>query len=560
MHHMNKMLGKTLDKRYRIIRLLGKGGFGETYLTEDIRRIGRHCVVKRLQPVSRDPHTLEEAKRLFDSEAITLDKLGKEHDQIPDLLDYFEENQEYYLVQELVEGRPLNAVISAGVTEAQVISILQDVLGVLRFVHQSQVIHRDIKPSNLMQRHKDDRMVLIDFGAVKQVHTQYVNAEGQTTFSRVIGTQGYMPNEQGTGKPRFCSDIYALGMVAIEAFTRIPPNQLQEDPTTGEVIWREQAHVSPQLAAVLEKMVRSHFRDRYQSVDEVLDDLKNLPSSGDVNQTYEFPAEKQPSTVVPTVSLTTPKKSRLLIGVGTVAVLVMITGYAYLQKWQAYQEARTALEKVSTLKTQGKYSECIALAKVFPQKYLDMYSADQTLLDSCQFSRDHAILEQAKSRAKTNNLEAAIQQSENIAPDSPVYSAAQNQALIWRKTLLQTLLQSDISKQNRRLAPIMAQIKPKVQVDAEQVIVSYDNSSYAVASSKDKENFLRILTVVFMEFFRGNKKENISPTYTDFKQLIVYPQQGKQKAIITTDQWNSHVKNRESAKQLYPSIQVINRL
>ena len=558
---MNKMLGKTLDKRYRIIRLLGKGGFGETYLTEDIRRIGRHCVVKRLQPVSRDPHTLEEAKRLFDSEAITLDKLGKEHDQIPDLLDYFEENQEYYLVQELVEGRPLNAVISAGVTEAQVVSILQDVLGVLRFVHQSQVIHRDIKPSNLMQRHKDDRMMLIDFGAVKQVHTQFVNAEGQTTFSRVIGTPGYMPNEQGTGKPRFCSDIYALGMVAIEALTRIPPNQLPEDPITGEIIWREQAHVSPQLAAVLEKMVRSHFRDRYQSADEVLDDLKNLPDSGDVNQTYEFPSEKQSLTVVPTTfaSFTSTPKKSLIIGVSTAAALALITGYAYLQRWQAYQGAQKALEKVRTLEAQKKYPECITLAKVFPQKYLDLYSADQTLLNSCQLARDQAILAQAKSKAKINDLEAAIQQSNAISPDSLVYDAAQSQALVWRKTLLQTFLQNDISQQNKGLAPIMAQIKPKVQVDVKQVVISYDNSSYVTASGKAKEKFLRILTVVFMEFFRGNKKENIPSKYTEFEQLIVYPQQGRQKAIITTEQWNNHVKSRESAKQLYPSIQVINR-
>ncbi len=555
------MLGKTLDKRYRIIRLLGKGGFGETYLTEDTRRIGRHCVVKRLQPVSRDPHTLEEAKRLFDSEAITLDKLGKEHDQIPDLLDYFEENQEYYLVQELVEGRPLNAVISGGVTEAQVISILQDVLGVLRFVHQSQVIHRDIKPSNLMQRHKDDRMMLIDFGAVKQVHTQFVNTEGQTTFSRVIGTPGYMPNEQGTGKPRFCSDIYALGMVAIEALTRIPPNQLPEDPITGEIIWREQAHVSPQLAAVLEKMVRSHFRDRYQSADEVLDDLKNLPDSGDVNQTYEFPSEKQSLTVVPTTfaSFTSTPKKSLIIGVSTAAALALITGYAYLQRWQAYQEAQIALEKVRTLEAQRKYPECITLAKVFSQKYLDLYSADQTLLNSCQLARDQAILAQAKSKAKSNDLEAAIQQSSAISPDSLVYDAAQSQALVWRKTLLQTLLQNDISQQNKGLAPIMAQIKPKVQVDAEQVIISYDNSSYATASVKNKEKFLRILTVVFMEFFRGNKKENVPSKYTEFEQMIVYPQQGRQEAIITTEQWNNHVKSRESAKQLYPSIKVINR-
>ncbi|MBH8576525.1 tetratricopeptide repeat protein [Nostocaceae cyanobacterium CENA369] len=279
------MLGTILDKRYRIIQQLGKGGFGETYLAEDIRRMERQCVVKRLQPTSKDPYTLREAKLFFDSEARTLAKLGQ-HDQIPDILDYFEENEEFYLVQELVDGDSLNQEMTPAQSrpEAEVIGIISDVLNVLSYVHQCQVIHRDIKPSNLMRRYKDRKIVLIDFGAVKQVHTQYVNSQGQTTFSRVIGTPGYMPNEQAGGRPRFCSDIYSLGIVAIEALTGLHPSQLQEDPQTGEIVWHEYAKVSPQLTTIIDKMVRSHFSDRYQSTDEVLRDLKNL----------QFPPEPPP--------------------------------------------------------------------------------------------------------------------------------------------------------------------------------------------------------------------------------------------------------------------------
>ena len=285
------MLGTILDRRYKIISQLGRGYYGETYLAEDIRRMGRQCVVKRLRPGSNDPDTLREAKRLFDSEAKTLEKLGR-HDQSPDLLDYFEENREFYLVQELVEGYPLSTVISnQRLSEPEVINILLDVLEVLTFVHQCQVIHRDIKPSNLMRRDKDGKIVLIDFGVIKQVHTQIINGQGQTAFSRVIGTPGYMPNEQAKGKPRFNSDIYALGMTAIEALTGVPADQLQEDPD-GEVIWHDPAQVSPQLAKILDKMVRSHFKERYQSADEVLYDLRNLRSN-DAHRIYALPRRRR---------------------------------------------------------------------------------------------------------------------------------------------------------------------------------------------------------------------------------------------------------------------------
>jgi len=313
------MLGTILDQRYKIISQLGRGYYGETYLAEDIRRMGRQCVVKRLRPASNDPEMLREAKRLFDSEAKTLEKLGREHDQSPDLLDYFAENREFYLVQELVEGYPLSTIISNNqrLSEAEVIEILLDLLEVLKFVHQCQVIHRDIKPSNLMRRYKDNKIILIDFGVIKQVHTQVINGQGQVAFSRVIGTPGYMPNEQARGKPRFNSDIYALGMTAIEALTGVTPNELQED-AHGEVIWREQAQVSPQLAAILDKMVRSHFRDRYQSADEVLHDLRKLQVVDQLNKIYISPRRKRRRPV---------KLKNILLAIGA----MLLFGLAFTQ-------------------------------------------------------------------------------------------------------------------------------------------------------------------------------------------------------------------------------------
>ncbi len=199
------------------------------------------CVVKQLKPLASDPYTLREAKRLFDQEAKTLEELGK-HDQIPRLLAHFEENQKFYLVQEYIEGHDLNQEVIPGkqLSEAVVIKLLQNILEVLAFVHQQKVIHRDLKPSNIRRRQSDNKVVLIDFGAVKEITTQVVNPQGQTTFTIPIGTRGYTPSEQTNGKPKLSSDVYTCGIICIQALTGINPNPDVEGfpthPHTGEII------------------------------------------------------------------------------------------------------------------------------------------------------------------------------------------------------------------------------------------------------------------------------------------------------------------------------------
>ncbi|MFN6567279.1 protein kinase domain-containing protein [Dendronalium sp. ChiSLP03b] len=273
------MLGKLLDGRYKVIQVLSAGGFGETYIAEDTRRPGNpQCVLKLLKPANSDPYYLQVARRLFNSEAEILEQLGN-HDQIPRLLAYFEQNQEFYLVQELIVGYPLSRELRPNEfwNESQVIQMLQDVLGILTFVHSYGVIHRDIKPDNLIRR-EDGKLVLIDFGAVKQIQTPMAASASEIAATVAIGTPGYMPAEQAQGKPRHNSDIYAVGIIAIQALTGLFPAQLPENPATGEIIWQNEGQVSPKLAAVIQKMVHYHYRDRYQSATEVLQDLRELLS------------------------------------------------------------------------------------------------------------------------------------------------------------------------------------------------------------------------------------------------------------------------------------------
>ena len=272
------MVGSQIGERYRIIQELGRGAFGQTYLAEDTQIPGNpQCVVKQLKPRADDELTLREARRLFNNEAIVLSRLN--HPQIPRLLAHYQHS--FHLVQEFVEGNDLSAEIYPRNqwNEPEVVELLIDVLIILEFIHQQNVIHRDIKPSNLIRRNSDRKLILIDFGAVKEIQTLVIGAGGQPKPSIIVGTHGYMPTEQLKGRPRPNSDIYALGVMAILALTGLSIAELKEDPATGELAWRQHTQVSRKIAHIMEKMVHSDCRLRYSSATEVLKDLGIRSSS-----------------------------------------------------------------------------------------------------------------------------------------------------------------------------------------------------------------------------------------------------------------------------------------
>ncbi|NER00042.1 MAG: protein kinase, partial [Cyanothece sp. SIO2G6] len=284
------MQGTLLNQRYRIIKILGAGGFGQTYLAHDVQHPeGPPCVVKQFKPVSKDATFLQVARRLFDTEAKILERLGQ-HELIPTFIDSFEEREEFYLVQEFVDGRSLGDTFSDGLQfdEPQAIAFLRDVLSVLDFVHRNGVIHRDVKPENLIQRHSDGRYVLIDFGAVKERQYQLANqtqmtnlaarggSQQQSSLTVGIGTEGYTPHEQLSGRPRHSSDIYASGITVIQGLTGMQPFEWGDDPDTGELQWQSYALTSVGFTLILETMVRFNVKHRYRSASDVLSDLDKL--------------------------------------------------------------------------------------------------------------------------------------------------------------------------------------------------------------------------------------------------------------------------------------------
>lgn len=284
MHHKSEhpLIGKTLKNRYKIFKLLGSGGFGNTYLAVDLNLTGQpQCVVKHLKPKDPNQSIMAIAKRLFQREAKILARLGSENNQIPELFAYFEENGEFYLVQEFIDGHDLTQEIIQGkpLSENVVFQLLQDILEVLAFVHQHNVIHRDIKPQNLRRRRKDGKIVLIDFGAVKEISALKVNTQGQTTQTVAIGTPGYMPSEQQVFHPYFSSDVYAVGIIGIQALTGLDPRKLPRDSQTGELccaLFSECADVNPRLLEILDTMVRYDYRQRYKDATVALNVLQQL--------------------------------------------------------------------------------------------------------------------------------------------------------------------------------------------------------------------------------------------------------------------------------------------
>ena len=267
------MIGKLLNGRYQIEKPLGKGGFGETFLARDTQMPKEpQCVVKHLHPVSNNPQVLEVATRLFRKEAEVLAELG-EHPQIPRLYAYFTQGEDFYLVQEFIEGKDLSYEMVKPWTPSAVCDLIAEMMEILEFVHSRGVIYRDIKPQNIIRRNRDGKLVLIDFGAIKEISQTAMAETGMMSASVAVGSIGYMAPEQGQGKPRITSDIYSVGMMAIQALTGKQPMELAEDPKTGEVAWRHLVDLDNQLLDVISKMVRYAHRERYDNARAVLSAL-----------------------------------------------------------------------------------------------------------------------------------------------------------------------------------------------------------------------------------------------------------------------------------------------
>jgi serine/threonine protein kinase, bacterial len=289
--------------RYRVTKSLGQGGFGATFVAIDVSLPGEPiCVIKQLRPSNNHEKFLRMARELFEREARTLGKIGN-HPQIPRLLDFFEERRNFYLVQEYVSGHTIHQEVKKmGLfKEDKIRDFLNEILPVITYIHSQQVIHRDIKPANILRRDQDGKLVLIDFGAVKNHVAQIEPVEGGEQASNTqfaVGTSGYAPPEQLAMRPIFASDLYALGVTCIYLMTGKSPKDIEYNPATGEMMWQKHVQLTKHLTHVLGKMLEVSVRYRYQSVEEVQRAL----------QTSTITVDARINTGSPAVPANSPKK------------------------------------------------------------------------------------------------------------------------------------------------------------------------------------------------------------------------------------------------------------
>ncbi|NJO72398.1 MAG: serine/threonine protein kinase [Leptolyngbyaceae cyanobacterium RM1_406_9] len=271
--------GTILQNRYRLLSMLGQGGFGRTYLAEDLGRFNERCALKEFIPSQSGAYVLDKSKELFQREAAILYQI--QHPQIPQFRATFEENQRLFLVQDYVEGKTYRALLNerkaqgTAFSETEVLQLMRQLLPVLAHIHSKGIIHRDIAPDNIILRQQDHLPVLIDFGVVKEIVTrvQSVETEHQPT---TVGKIGYAPSEQmQSGRAYPNSDLYALAVSAVVLLTGKEPQELYDDRSLTWY-WQQWAKVSPGFAQVLNRMLSYRPGDRYQSVSEVVQSLQAL--------------------------------------------------------------------------------------------------------------------------------------------------------------------------------------------------------------------------------------------------------------------------------------------
>ena len=314
-----------IQERYRALNVIGQGGFGKTFLAQDEGKPSKpRCVIKQF--IYDDPATLREAQRLFEQEAVRLDDLGR-HPQIPELLAHCEQEGRQYLVQEFIDGENLlQELHRAGrFSEAKIKELLLDLLPVLQFIHAGQVIHRDIKPENVIRRRSDGRLVIVDFGAAKMASQTALQKTGTT-----IGSPEYTAPEQAKGKPVYASDIYALGVTCIYLLTQISPFDLFSD-SEFQWVWRQYLNgivVNDKLGRVLDKMLEQALVRRYQTVDDVLQDL-DLPKKSPISAPVR--SQPVPSVVQPLQTPASTLSNSLVLdcGNGVKLELVKVAGGSF---------------------------------------------------------------------------------------------------------------------------------------------------------------------------------------------------------------------------------------
>ena len=302
------LIGTVLQNRYRIVQILGQGGFGRTYLAEDQRRFNELCAIKELIPTATGTVAWEKAQELFHREAAILYQI--ENPQVPKFREKFEQDQRLFLVQDYVAGKTYwdilkeRQAIGQAFTELEVLQLIRSLLPVLEHLHGRGIIHRDISPDNIILRDSDSKPVLIDFGVVKELATRLQSPE-MTTPVTSVGKLGYSPSEQmQTGRAYPSSDLYALAVTAIVLLTGKEASELFDENQLSWT-WQRWLRVNPVFAQIINRMLSHAPGDRFQTAAEVSQALQAIdqPNVGvslpNVSRVQTIAVGRRPDFVAP---------------------------------------------------------------------------------------------------------------------------------------------------------------------------------------------------------------------------------------------------------------------
>ncbi|HBB34236.1 MAG TPA: serine/threonine protein kinase [Cyanobacteria bacterium UBA8803] len=354
-------MGRLLGGHYQFIKVLGSGELGQTYLVADVHLPGHpHCTVKEIRLPTQNPRTRKFIINLLKKKSEILQRLGQ-HEQIPQLLTYFEENQDFYLVQEFIPGEPLTAEIVSGdpLSEEWAIEILQEILEILVFIHAHGVIHGNIKPSNIIRRYADGKLVLTDLGVVKDANSHILESRGQLESN--LSNAAHQQRSTGLSQEQLQVniDLYALGIIVIQALTGLSQHDLANlkratNGRGGAIYWRDRARISPALAAILHKMIHLDNQQCYHRAATVLADLRRITDGAPITELF-----LPPVTELKQLSKSNPRRSPLAI-IGTF-VPIVVTGLvvAYALRLPHNLMAQYFLHQGKTEEHRGKDRQAI---------------------------------------------------------------------------------------------------------------------------------------------------------------------------------------------------------
>jgi serine/threonine protein kinase len=516
------LLGKFLNGRYKAVHVLSVGTFGDVYVVEDSWDDNFRCIVKHLKPKSWQPKRSLLCKQQFAQEVLILNQLGI-HSQIPQLLDCFENDQGFYLVQELIVGKllsetfPRSQACAKRWSERQCLEFLDDVLGILSFVHRQGFVHGNIQPNNLIQRQADGRFVLIDFGAASSIdHIQVkprVIPIHPSIAPLAIPAVGYIPAEQISGQKCPSSDLYALGIIAITALTGLNPLDLKADPSSGELNWQQHISISQALAHLLNQMVRYEFKHRYQSATAVRAELKRLSMKSEV------------------CGLSSQEESNLIVP-GTEVQELEACLHAVSPSPEDSAQKLPILNNNSETLTKAYYARQIAIACVPKVPPLlsgmgaGMFSSNAVAISLGLYTLLHAapsnpgldLLERASQQYKLGNFEGAIAIANQVTLGSSAYYDALLAKRQWRQEWNQAASQFEaiqtafneqrwqdvldtaretpnLSYWQQQIAPFVLAAEPELEVEAQRLL----QEAYNRADQKDFTGALTLIKQISTE-------------------------------------------------------------